>query len=53
MLWESQIRHYYLKGFKEPSTIQNWPDIWCKQFKIRTREGYFVKLNRYARAASN
>jgi hypothetical protein len=47
MLGESQIRHYYLKGFKEPSTIQNWPSIWRKQFKIRTCEGYFVKLNRY------
>ncbi len=28
MLGESQIRHYYLKGFKEPSTTENWPNIW-------------------------
>jgi DNA primase catalytic subunit len=47
MLGESQIRQFYLQGFKETAKLENWSSIWRKQFRIRTRLGYFLKLNRF------
>ena len=46
MLETPQIRQFYLRGFKETAKLDEWPGIWRKQFKIRTREGQFLKLNK-------
>ncbi len=46
MLDPHQIRQFYLRGFKETAKLYEWPGIWRKQFKIRTREGHFMKLNK-------
>jgi len=46
MLSPHQIRQFYLRGFKETSKLDDWPCVWRKQFKIRTHEGHFMKLNR-------
>lgn len=45
MLEPHKIRQFYLRGFKETTKLNGWPGIWRKQFKIRTHEGYFKKLN--------
>ena len=46
MLDLHQIRQFYLRGFKETVKLDEWPGVWRKQFKIRTLEGRFIKLNR-------
>jgi len=46
MLDPQQIRQFYLRGFKETAELDEWPGIWRKQFKIRTLEGHFMKLNK-------
>jgi len=46
MLDPHQIRQFYLQGFKETASIEDWPGVWRKQFKIRSHEGHFMKLNR-------
>jgi len=46
MLDPHQIRQVYLRGFKETVVLDEWPGVWRKQFKIRTLEGRFIKLNR-------
>jgi hypothetical protein len=52
MLEPHRIRLFYLKSFKKAANIDEWPEIWRKQFKIRIRQGHFMKLNelRSARA---
>jgi len=46
MLDLHQIRQFYLRGFKDTAKSDEWPYVWRKQYKIRTREGHFMKLNR-------
>jgi hypothetical protein len=46
MLGPHQIRQFYLRGFKDTAKLNEWPCIWRKQFKIRTIENHFMKLNR-------
>jgi len=41
------IRRFYINGFNEEGIYGAWPRIWSKQFKIRTHDGAFVKLNRF------
>jgi hypothetical protein len=45
MLTPEQIGRFYLT-WKEPESLKSWSSIWRKQFKMRTCEGEFLKLNR-------
>ena len=42
-----KIRRFYLSGFQEEFIHHAWPRLWSKQFKIRTFEGAFIKLNTF------
>ena len=46
MLEPHRIRQFYLRGFKKTGNLDEWPEVWRKQFKIRTHQGHFMKLNK-------
>ena len=46
MLNPSQIRFYYLQGFREQEIHKKWPWLWHKHYRIRTLDNDFIKLNR-------
>ena len=47
MLDRNRIRRFYINGFEETVAVRNWPRMWNKQFRIRTVDGAFIKLNRF------
>lgn len=42
-----KIRRFYLGGFEGKMIHRAWPHLWSKQFKIRTHNDSFIKLNRF------
>lgn len=47
MLSFHAISNFYKNGFREAEELGNWPRLWNKQFRIKTRKGDFIKLNRF------
>ena len=47
MLDRNRIRRFYINGFEETAAVSNWPRMWNKQFRIRTVDEAFIKLNRF------
>ena len=46
MLDTERIRNFYRNGFKEAPIHRMWPQLWNKHFRIESRVGYFIKLNK-------
>ena len=41
------ISNFYKNGFLKGSELGSWPRLWNKQFRMETRKGDFIKLNRF------
>jgi len=47
MLSFQAVSNFYRNGFFENPMLGSWPRLWNKHFRIETRKGDFIKLNRF------